>query len=463
MSEILYAKYTDYRNRRFRLLTRIIEQDDGTRIVTKESADGADAAQHLESIAWARGALEALYGDTLSICPCSYADDRVTFPYIPGTSYQHTLNRAVSSGNDGKMRDAFGAYAALLEGGDRNIVPFTASDAFREVFSDVIVAEGTPALGLSNLDASGDNLIIAEPSKKLTLVDYEWVMSFPIPRDFVVYRNLRVMHEKHWSNQIRLDTLLRMCGVATSLSALQQMDEAFTRYITYEPDGSPSWARILQEHERRFVPRSDLFRRTEHYVFLDTGKGFSETEKLAFPARGSSMNVTVDVVGVSAIRLDPYGGARCTLRDLHCTTDTGVELSMQPAHAAAEGDALILDSPANLHAEIPPGTQSIEIRAQSSVLEDENSTHEDPGALAVERSRVRDLTDAVRGRDRVISELQTALKAEQEARLLAERELGGARGESEQLRSAIDEIYNSKSWRYTQWLRNMRSAKPKGG
>lgn len=450
MSETLYAKYTDYRNNRFRLLTRIIEEPDGTRSVTKESADGADAHEHLEAIVRTYGILCDLYGGTLNICPCRMEDGRVVFPYMEGTPFQEVLNEAMASGDTEQMRDALEAYTALLEGGANNTTEFTHSAAFEEIFGTVPEAEGQRALRIGNLDASGDNLLM-DNAQQLTLVDYEWVLDFLVPRDFVVYRNVRVMYDAYWAHSVRFETLLDLCGITMDAEALRRMDEAFTNYVGAEPDGGWSRTRILMEHEMHFAPISHLYRRTEHFVFLDTGNGFSERQKLVFPARGNALALSIETTGVRALRFDPYGGARCMLKDASCTADSGAQLAMRPVAARTDGNKLFLENPANLHIAVPRGTKRVEIRAGAALLEDEKNRIAAQQALENEHERTAQLMAQLFERDERIAQLERELQGAHE-----EREQ--ASGEARQLKSTIDDLRASRSWRYTKWLRSLHTA-----
>lgn len=457
MPETVYAKYTDYRGSRFRLLTRILRSDDGTLTVTKESADGANAEEHLRAIVRSYGILYDLYGGTLNICPCRMENGRVVFPYVEGTPFQAVLDESVVSGDPDRMRDAFEEYTALLEGGANNAAVFAATPAFEEIFGAVPEAEGQRALLVSNLDASGDNLLM-DDLQQLTLVDYEWVLDFPLPRDFVVYRNLRVMYDAHWAHLVRFETLLDLCRIEMDRDALQRMDASFTAYIGTEPDGSWSRTRLLQEHGMQFAPVGRLYRRTEHFVFLDTGSGFSEREKLVFPARGSDLKLMIDTRGVRALRFDPYGGATCMLEDAACVTDAGADIAMRPFAARMEDKRMFLDNPANLHIAVPKGTRSVEIRGTAALLEDEKNRIAAQQALETEHERTAQLMVQLQQRDEQIAQLAGELAAARGEQERAAGEAQSARLEADELRGTIDELHKSRSWRYTKWLRGLHSA-----
>lgn len=468
MPEPIYAKFTDYRNDRFRVVTRILKNDDGSCIVTKENGDGADAKGHLENIARAHDLLENLHIEGVDVCPCTWDGTRVIFPYIPGTSYQKTLDKAVASGDRAVMREAFRRYLAILEGPASNSIPFASTPEFEQIFGSPLAFEGLEALRVSNLDASGDNLLFSDAGR-LVLVDYEWVLPFPVPRDFVIYRNLRVMYEAHWVHRIRFDTLLDLCGVSTDRPLLTFLDNAFDAYVTIEPDGTPSRTRILQERTMDFLPAGNIFRRTDHYIFLDTGNGFNESEKLLLPARGSDLLLRIDVSGARAVRFDPYGGARCILRGVRCIANTGEELPIEPVFASGDKENMICETPANLHIRIPKGVRSIEITGSAGVLESEK----DAGLPAPQneimhtefsdesQSSPEDLLAHARVRDQEIRELRAALHNAREETARAKSEAAAARSEKDLAHEALEDILSSKSWRYTKWLRSLRGSIPK--
>lgn len=489
--DTIYTKFTDYRRARFRLMTSICE-DRGKKVVIKKNAPGGDALAHLEQIAQNRLILEELYQGKVSVCPCSWEGGSLVFPFLQGTSYLELLRDEAAQNGLSGLLDGLAVYTDLLEGPPANRIPFTYTDAFQLVFGRIPGLEGLDALAISNLDASPGNLIRVAGGT-LSLIDYEWVFDFPIPRDFIVYRHLRFLYSEQGFSclaELTLGDLLEACGVRMEQAALSAMYDGFQQYVCVEDNASLSCAEIFERHRKPIIEGGEgQYRRPPHFVFFDKGEGFNEQEKLVFPAADGDVDLSVDVIGVRSIRFDPFEGQRTLADQLTFTADGGEVLPFETVAGPPAGPRTVLNVPANVTVMVPEGAQSLKISGAVRLMNERDdywlgqtqAAEAQTGALqqalegerqqwAAERDSLNAQTAALRQeQDQLLQTREAELEAArqqlaQAAQTHEEREresserIAAAEQEAAQLRETITALYNSKSWRATAWLRKLRAA-----
>ncbi|MBR1629509.1 MAG: hypothetical protein IJ679_09670 [Lachnospiraceae bacterium] len=121
-------------------------------------------------------------------------NDRAFFPFIEGVAAStkieaelHHLPDAVKKLNE--FLDHVGDYHKEY------VVEFEETEAFKEIFGRLDYV-GAAAIG-ANIDEIPDNFFVT--SEGLTLIDYEWVFSFPVPLRYIRFRSVYYFYVKHQS------------------------------------------------------------------------------------------------------------------------------------------------------------------------------------------------------------------------------------------------------------------------
>ena len=183
---IVFSKISDFRNKHFQISTNIYLSE-GTKTVVKQ-------ALHQEGILHIQN-FEKSY-EML----CRYSDldyprpvvdgDRVIFEYISGETLKTKILDAARKKDERQLIKCFKLYKKIVTGSERNIVPFVYTADFTNVFGTNIEGlKDIDALHVSDLDINPDNIILH--NDVITVIDYEWTMAFPVPLDFILYRNLK--------------------------------------------------------------------------------------------------------------------------------------------------------------------------------------------------------------------------------------------------------------------------------
>ncbi|MEG0252350.1 MAG: hypothetical protein RR625_06950, partial [Christensenellaceae bacterium] len=373
--DTLYVKHTNYRKKRFRIVTKIVQQN-GRKFVVKE-AENDDSKQHILRIAENAELLRCALKEKVNICPFENRDGQIYFPFIEGERYTDILKEMVRKGDRKAFDERIKKYLLVLEMNEDNITEFSDTEGFCKWFGDEFATEleGCSALKLSNLDMTPDNLIVRSDNQ-IVLIDYEWVIDFLIPRDFVVYRNLWFLYFEHeiaFSNFITFENLLEQCGVTMNIDLLNRLNVAFHCFITGEGTNDISNQKLFSYYQKKVVEAQDLQQIKENHIYLDSGEGLSEEEKFTFISEGSKFCFETKLKScVQTMRFDPDNGRSVVLKDLHCYTDKG-ELFPYNVADRIDGALLILPEPSYLYFSLPKDVSEIKITGEFVAAEAEKS------------------------------------------------------------------------------------------
>ena len=255
MSEqVIYAKACMERKPEYRQQTLIIRRDG--KLLVRKVPVGAEAAAHISTYAGNReilaGALRA--EARVSAVPCTLNEDgSVDFPFLADPTLQDRL----------AGRPA-GEYAALVIQYRDALTeafgeePFIPTDGFTAFFGYVRVPEGLTALKVTNADMTFDNVFCGEDGT-YTFIDYEWILPFPVPLAYLIYRALPQDPAYTAFTEAEQETVLAALGITGEMkAAFGQMEEAFLENISPDEYKLDSFLRIPGKRQTVVVPLEEL-------------------------------------------------------------------------------------------------------------------------------------------------------------------------------------------------------------
>lgn len=186
---VIYVKSSIERKPEYQLYTLIMENDAGRFVRKKAFSQQGNA--HLKRMLDHRQMMESNrnLGSAIEIAPCTAGTEgEMDFPYYEFETFQSKLSRLASQ-PENFCRELLKFREALVAA--YGTIPFHYTEDFGQVFGDDRHLEGMEALAITDLDLNFDNVFISNDDKYI-IVDYEWVMPFPIPLSFVFYRALLV-------------------------------------------------------------------------------------------------------------------------------------------------------------------------------------------------------------------------------------------------------------------------------
>lgn len=184
MPEVIFARGSANRKPQFQLVTKIYRSD-GKLQVCKSLAHPA-AIDHLQSFKHKR---ELLKNIGCQVAPITKVDQHsIWFEFVRGRSLQTNFEDCLSERNIDGAANIIDSIFNLIDAMPAVTTNPTANPDYIKIFgrSYNAILECTTS---SCIDLNLDNFI--ESGKSLTVIDYEWVYDFPVPKDFL---KLRLLH-----------------------------------------------------------------------------------------------------------------------------------------------------------------------------------------------------------------------------------------------------------------------------
>ena len=183
--EILYVKLNQGRKKRFRLLTRIIRRN-GENLGRKRGYGPGGRKglwknwRSLEQKAWAHDRYQNL--------PCKAEQGKIVYPLLNGKTLHQEIRELADKGNVDEIKELLkGLYQELFAA--RKVTDYR-TEEFRQVFGSYEGREDYECICPANVDLICSNIFMGE--KENQIIDYEWMFSFPVPVNFIMWR---LIHE----------------------------------------------------------------------------------------------------------------------------------------------------------------------------------------------------------------------------------------------------------------------------
>ncbi len=221
---------------------------------------------------------------------------------------------------------------------------------FRDVFGSRELAGDFSCVCPANIDLILDNLF--EIDGKYQAIDCEWIFDFPVPAPFLLWRSINELY----SSQPVLHQLCEKAEFMAEFGISAEMDEVFWAWSTHFAEQYVGANRLLNHSTPELWISLEEFRRKlrekEYMVsqlFVDTGEGFSEEQKLVEEAKlkDGKFSVAFDLSAyqnVRAVRFDPLEGRPCVCR-IDAAQTTGKLQAENAAASVPEGDLFLTVDP----------------------------------------------------------------------------------------------------------------------
>lgn len=188
VADVIYAKYSRIRRKEYAIST-VIEKKGERYKVSKRPLTYA-ANKHIEKMScheW-RG------GGGLKTARGRLEQGNYVADYINGQdldtilyTYRNNANQFIS-----KVKEIMAAY---LMPDQCEMTDFYMTDEYKKLFGDDMVCDAK-CLKITNLDLIFSNLKLT-PDKELYCIDAEWIFSFPVPYEYVMWRALTQLYDQY--------------------------------------------------------------------------------------------------------------------------------------------------------------------------------------------------------------------------------------------------------------------------
>lgn len=315
MRETLFVKYNKTRKKEFQIKTSIICED-GKRFVEKEAIK-VQGKEHIQSLPKKRESIWEI-SPWLDLVPVTISEDGMMarFPFLTGKTMEEILMGEVCSGQVADEDTAHvvekieEALKTLFEGkgiseNEKTIAAteFVRTPEFETIFGQGLTEEQYallqgPCYAVSNVDSLFENIMVTG-EKQLCCMDYEWVFSFPVPSEFLFYRNLYYFYLK-CRDMLPFDSeeaYMAAFGIFEELGQVYfAMEQSFQNYVHGGTNGGSSY--LTQYLQPVYTPESweDKEQQRKDAIGLAEGRlAEIETRDLAIEERDETIRKMQEV------------------------------------------------------------------------------------------------------------------------------------------------------------------------
>lgn len=330
MKEVLFVKFSNERNDKFKIKTAIVKID-GKKFVEKSAAN-PKAEGHILSMLKNYSALKECYKTPKIVLNRCEKDGRILrFKYIEGIGLDKRLDFLIFDKNDLQtaIEEIADYFDALTE--QALCVSFEGGEEISAIFGDCRGLEGSKCCKISNIDAVFSNVILNEDG--YNIIDYEWTYEFPIPIKFIEYRIILSYILDNPLRGIIVDNgVFERLGITSEeISIFDKMEKSFQSYVYSDCLDFKGFYESLnvKNHDMLALAQKldgDTFKNIVD-VFYDYGNGVVPESVMSF----SNINkdghgcVEVSVKGsVRAVRIDPITDY-CVLSNVDIKAFRGAE------------------------------------------------------------------------------------------------------------------------------------------
>lgn len=333
----VYTKYANERLDKFRVNTMIAKKSSGENYVFKRALS-THANAHIEQMCNNYQRLLEQYGDTgLKPVKCTYikgvergtpiigvvakAKDIASVDYVSGITLEDYLNGLEKEGKYEKMEEIILEYCRKLNS-CTDVVEYKPSVMFTKVFGKREFVKKYIATNPCNFDMIFSNIVLDKEKKDKgdwTVLDYEWVLEFAIPIQFIIYRALfyqfRDKENSGFSMYLSKKGMdvYTLCGIDIGERMLfKEMEHSFQLYIIGGV-ASLDVMRVLMPSATMDVEQ--LVRLNSYLRNLDTPKVyfsrarvFTEDNQITLIAKMDNNKISFRVPFdkyISSLRIDP--------------------------------------------------------------------------------------------------------------------------------------------------------------
>lgn len=316
MKTIIYNKYSNERNDKYKIRTTILKDEIGKKIVQKIPLN-EQAKEHIKSIEKHYHDLSRQYKE-LSINKVYIKDDTLICEYLEGKTLETILDELLEKENYKEINKIIEHYVSIITC-TKDVVLFEPTDQFKEIFGNVQLPKDLKACPISNIDSIFGNIIVLD---KWHIIDYEWTFDFSIPFHYIIYRAIHYYIATNIKrSELNNLSLYKLYGITSEeIKIYELMERNFQRYIINNELVSGQ----LYLQLRGYNYTTDMLihmkpnpeQRQEIQIYYDYGEGFKEenSQKLYIEPQLNKLKFQIPIpLTTKALRIDP-GSRACIVK-----------------------------------------------------------------------------------------------------------------------------------------------------
>ncbi len=345
----IYCKYSNDRDKQFRIKTCIKLDSEGEKEIYKYPA-GDFSKEHVRK----------MYDNYVRMCKCfegtnfvpnkcEIEGEAVKFQFLNQMTMEGYLDDLYAKGKYFEVIEAIKNFRDELYSLESNI-DFTYTEEFEQVFGKNTSFMGEKSLEISNIDMVFGNILLGE---KNTIIDYEWIFDFPVPIEFILFRTVYYyVHGNAKRHKLIEYNVFELLGITEQKKNMYfEMERMFQKYVA----GNSATLSSLKETmlKRRKASLNDKSISGMNYVqiYFDYGQGFNEEDSVKkhynYTDNRVSISAKIDKE-VNGVRIDPATSS-VILSGLSVFVDENpIEISASNGHYMNKDVVAFLDDEPNI-------------------------------------------------------------------------------------------------------------------
>ncbi len=310
MKKIIFTKYSNERDDKFKIKTSIIKNEDDSLLVVKSPLleVGKD---HITNMYDSYIELSKVYPENiLKINKCELKENSIQFEFIEGETLEKKIDDLLNEKDFKGIFELVSQYYNVING-VTGIKLFEITDDFIKIFGNTKLPYGLKASNISNIDIIFPNIII---NSNWNLIDYEWTLNFPIPINYTIYRAVYFYAKSSVkrSNFPYID-ILKFLGITEEeIIEYEDMERNFQRFVI----GNSSYIEDIYNkihgkciNIKHLIENSTNHVENQIQVFYDYGNDFNEEDSIiSYYAHDEDCRMSFSINinnNVKRLRIDP--------------------------------------------------------------------------------------------------------------------------------------------------------------
>ncbi len=366
--EQTYVKFSNERDRKFCIRTEVCQTVDNGLSVKKIPAY-REASEHVQRLEKLCENLTGIYEtEGIEANRCRIQGNNAELEYLTGITLEDRLDELLEKGKTEELEKLFFTYIRKV----KNIhekEPFKKTQEFIDVFGDVKLRLDLKSAEVSNIDFVPANIILS--GDRVSVIDYEWTFTFPVPSQFLVYRMIFYYLKLNDKREILKNrNFYEKAGITEDdIKAYVEMEHNFQQYIL----GKHAAMRNMYEEispgridVEDYYAKKKLEFMEEIQIFWDNGGGFNETDSVRYPFRNKKIRAEFEIPEQTVkLRLDP-GEMEKGLRIVKMTWEDGSPVNFHTDGCEVEKGEFYFggDDPQIIIETIPKNAKSVKLEME---------------------------------------------------------------------------------------------------
>lgn len=315
--QIYYAKLNTTRKSKFRISTVIFEKS-GKKFVAK-SAQTAEAEVHLNNLnKYEKNSCEC--GNYLQ---GTWIENKLVYPFINSKSLDAEILEYIHLKDSKSIKKLIHSlFDSLIS--NSNYGKMIYSKEFKDFFGETEIDRNFNLLKEQNIDLICDN--VYRKNDSYLFIDREWVCGFAVPAEFIIWRLINELFNKY--NE--LYDFIKLNGFYSEFNIDEECCAVFQKWAVHFAEEYVSDHNPIAFHGNvyplsldEWIRNYKLTNQFSTVLYMDTGKGYNEEEKVTASALLSGHTFSVQFIlpkqlNLKALRWDPIENAACRCEITEC-------------------------------------------------------------------------------------------------------------------------------------------------